>query len=329
MPKGYKQLTSDQRCQIYTLRKRNLSQATIATEIGVSPSTISRELLRNKGKRRYSFLQAHKKATTRRSASNSIAYRMTSDALAFIIEQLKMTQASPVQISGRMKEEGIKTVSHESIYRMITKDKKQGGSLHKHLRHRGKKYNKRLGKVAGRGCIPGRIDIEERPAIVERKERLGDLELDTIIGAKQQGAIVSIVDRASKLTHLKLLKNREASRVTQAIVDKVAVYKGQVKTFTADNGKEFASHAIITALTGAVVYFAKPYHSWQRGLNEHTNGLVRQYFPKGTNFHNLTEQDVQNVENILNNRPRKILNFKTPNEVFHNLMQNKNIALHC
>jgi len=265
MPAGYHQLSSDQRCQIYTLRKRRFSQAKIATEIGVNPSTISRELSRNKGKCHYGFLQAHEKATTRRSTANSVAYRMTADAQTFIIEQLEATQSSPVQISGRMQEVGMESVSHESIYCMIAKDKKQGGSLHKHLRHRGKKYNKRMGKIAGRGCIPGRIDIEERPAIVEKKERLGDLELDTIIGAKQQGAIVSIVDRASKLTHLKLLKNREAALVTRAIVDKVAVYKGAVKTFTADNGKEFAYHKIITALTGAVVYFAKPYHSWQRG----------------------------------------------------------------
>ena len=244
MPTGYHQLTSAQRCQIYTLRKRKISQADIALEVGVDPSTISRELSRNKSKRNYGFLQAHEKATSRRCTANSTVYRMTSDVKEFIIEQLESTQASPVQISARMKELGMESVSHESIYCMIAKDKKQAGTLHTHLRRRGKKYNKRLGKIAGRGCIPGRIDIEERPAIVEKKERLGDLELDTIIGAKQQGAIVSIVDRASKLTHLKLLKNREAALVTKAIVDKVEVYKGLVKSFTADNGKEFAYHKI-------------------------------------------------------------------------------------
>lgn len=142
MAKFYHQLSSDQRCQIYTLRKSGKSQASIASEIGVDPSTVSRELSRNKGKRNYGFVQAHKKATERRSAANSLAYRMTADVQEFIIEQLQATQSSPIQISGRMTEIGMESVSHESIYRMIAKDKKQGGDLHKHLRRRGKKYNK-------------------------------------------------------------------------------------------------------------------------------------------------------------------------------------------
>lgn len=229
---------------------------------------------------------------------------------------LRDTQASPVQISGRLKALGKTTVSHESIYRMIWKDKAAGGNLYNHLRHRAKKYNKRGGKSAGRGLIPNRVGIEERPKIVEDKERFGDVELDTIVGAGHQGAIMSAVDRASKLTWLKLLERGTAEAVTDAIslCLKSCGKADLINTLTSDNGKEFAYHEEIANLVGGSFYFATPYHSWERGLNEHTNGLVRQYFPKGTNFATLSQDEVLDVQNRLNNRPRKALNFKTPLE---------------
>ena len=327
MPKGYKQLTYEQRCQISVLKKSKISQRSISSILKVSPSTVSRELTRNKGKRGYKEKQADGLSVARRSKANSIKYRITDEAKEFVLDQLATVGSSPVQISGRMVVLGLNKISHESIYRIIADDKKGGGSLYKSLRRRGKKYNYRRGKTSGRGCIPGRIDIDERPSIVEKKERWGDIELDTIIGVKHKGAIVSMVDRASKLTKLALVKSKEAALVTEAIINSLTDFI--IETFTADNGKEFASHAIITKETGAPVYFAKPYQSWQRGLNEHTNGLVREYFPKGTDFHSISESDVQRVENILNNRPRKILNFKTPNEVMRELTDLHNVALHC
>ena len=329
MPKGYKQLTYEQRCQIYALKKRGFSYSQIANDIQVHRSTISRECSRNKGKRSYRFKQAQEFASNRRHLASKSARRVTLEMLSFIQQQLNSVRASPQQISGRMSQQGMSTLSHETIYRLIYRDKKKGGAWHTFLRRKGKKYNRRSAVNAGRGCIPGRVDIDQRPSIVEEKSRFGDIELDTIIGANHQGVIVSMVDRASKLTKLVLLKNRKAQNVTHAISHALKPYMPHIKTHTADNGKEFADHATITKNTHAKVYFAKPYHSWQSGLNEHTNGLIRQYFPKNTNFLKITAKDVQNVEDALNNRPRKILNFKTPNVVVQELIQISPRALHC
>ena len=169
-----------------------------------------------------------------------------------------------------------------TIYRHIWKDKSSGGSLYKHLRHSGKKYNKRSSVAAGRGHIPNCVDIDERPKIVEQKTRIGDWEGDTIIGAKHQGAIVSLVDCCSKFTVLKKIDRKTAKAFTKAAVEKLGGLSLLllVITITLDNGKEFADHVTIADKLGAKVYFAKPYHAWERGLNEHTNGLIRQYFQK-------------------------------------------------
>src|SRR5271170_6546202 len=189
-------------------------------------------------------------------------------------------------------------------------------NLYVQLRHHGKKYNKRKGKTSGRGLIPNRVDIDQRPAIVAEKSRIGDWEADTIIGAGHQGAIMSHVERKSKYTKLAKLPDNSANSVVKASRRILLPLASRVETITYDNGKEFASHAEIVAALGAKSYFAKPYHSWERGLNEHTNGLFRQYFPKGTDFSTLSNADVQRVENKLNSRPRKILGYQTPREVF-------------
>ena len=169
------------------------------------------------------------------------------------------------------------------------------------------------------------MDIEERPPIVEKKSRFGDLELDTIVGKNHQGAIVSIVDRASKYVWLRLVPRATAENVAQAICNAVSITSQEnqavIHTMTSDNGKEFAAHESIAQQTGALFFFAKPYHSWERGLNEHTNGLVRQYFPKGADFTILTPEAVAEVERKLNNRPRKILDFETPFEALARLTQ--------
>lgn len=316
MPKGYHQLNLHQRIQISILLQRGISQRLIALEMGVAPSTINRELSRNlRPEGFYEFEYAHTIAKQRRSEASSRPSKLTGDIKEYIYSLLRTVQASPEQISGRMKLDGLKAVSYTTIYRLIHQDRHQGGSLFRYLRRKCKRYNRRPNPLAGRGCISNRKDIDERPSIVEKKKRLGDIELDTIIGAQRKGAIVSMVDRASKFTKLTLLDRPKAKQVTNAIVNSCISMPFNAKTFTADNGKEFSDHQTITKYTKANVYFAKPYHSWERGLNEHTNGLVRQYLPKGTNFLNLTHQHVQNIENILNNRPRKILNYKTPNEV--------------
>ena len=188
--------------------------------------------------------------------------------------------------------------------------------LYKFLRRSGKKYNKRLHAQSGRGFIPGRIGIEKRPLIVDRRERVGDFEVDTIIGTQHQGAIVSLVDRKTKITKLRLLSGKHAYETRDAIVDLLDPIKEHVHTLTADNGKEFSQHVDIAKRLKAQFFFANPYYAWERGLNENTNGLIRQYFSKKCNFTKLTHNQIQTVEYLLNTRPRKSLNFKTPYEFF-------------
>jgi hypothetical protein len=267
--------------------------------------------------RGYRYQQADEKATERRSAASCLnPLKMTAQTIAIINDKLKQ-QWSPVQISGWLKRSGHDSiVSHETIYKYIWKDKSQGGSLYRELRRNGKKYNKRSKGSAGRGCIPNRIDIDQRPAIVEEKTRLGDWELDTIIGCKQSGAIVSMVERTSKYTMLVKIPNKTAVEVEQALLNRFEPIKEWVLTMTADNGKEFANHQNVSAILESEFYFARPYHSWERGLNEHTNGLVRQYFPKSKSFDQVTTENLMEVERLLNSRPRKVLNFETPTEAF-------------
>ena len=328
MAAGYHHVTRDIRCQIYTLKSMGQSLGQIASIVGRDKSTISREIARNTGKRGYRFKQADEKAKTRRSEASRAPKKLTEEMQDAIREKL-LEDWSPDQISGRLKLEG-KAISHETIYQFIWHDKRTGGKLYKHLRHRGKHYNKRSSGKAGRGCIPDRIDITARPPIVETKSRIGDWEGDTIIGAKQSGAIVSYVDRHSKFTLLKKIDRKKAGLVIQATVDKMADLPHPVRTITYDNGKEFSAHKDIASALKTSCYFATPYHSWERGLNEHTNGLVRQYLPKSTEFTSVSDDEIQAIEDRLNNRPRKVLQYKTPFEVFFaGLNPSSTVALHC
>lgn len=309
-------LTYGERCQINTLLKSGNSKRAIGETIGVSHSTIVRETQRNSVKQRYQYQHAHTAAGLRRFHSNSARRRLTSEIQAIIREMLNKTQASPQQISGRLKLERDIFVSHQTIYQFIWNDKNAGGTLFHHLRHRGKKYKYKKGKTAGRGVIRNRVDISERPKEVEDKNRFGDFELDTIVGKNHQGAIVSAVDRATKLVYLALVPNYKAETVKTALIKAMNHLgkKNKLKTLTSDNGKEFSEHEAIADELGAKFFFARPYCSWERGLNEHTNGLVRQYFPKKTDFTKLSKTQVKEVENKLNNRPRASLNFQTPLE---------------
>lgn len=258
MAKGYHHLTYEKRCQIYALRKSGETQSAIAKQLGVHPSTISRELAKNTGKKGYRCKQAQEKAVERRRSASRAPKKMNEKMIKLINEKLAM-QWSPVQISGWIKcrKKGT-SISHETIYQYIWENKRKGGSLYKELRRRGKKYNKRSSSKAGRGCIPNRVDIEKRPAIVETKLRLGDWELDTIIGACHEGAIVSIVDRASKYTKLLKVSGKTSEEVTNAIIKMLSPVKQFVHTLTSDNGKEFAGHEEVSTALNASFYFAKP-----------------------------------------------------------------------
>jgi IS30 family transposase len=316
MPKGYHHLTYDQRCQIQTLKERGDSINKIAEALKVHRSSIYREIARNSKNDIYEYHQANKKAIDRRHAASSQKTKMTPELIAIIKEKLKL-QWSPEQISGRLKRfYGEKAVSHEMIYRYIWDDKQRRGELYKNLRHHGKKYNKRGSKNAGRGFILNRIDIDQRPLIVEEKSRIGDWEIDTIIGKSHKGAIVSMVDRHSKFTMLAKVSRKTAYEVEEALITRLSQVQDSVYTITSDNGKEFANHVAISKELEADFYFAHPYHSWERGLNEHTNGLVRQYVPKSTDFDKVSTEDIRKVEDLLNDRPRKVLKFSTPLEIF-------------
>lgn len=311
--KDYTQLTQGLRYQIEILKKAGKNQKDIAGLVNVSASTICRELQRNTGKRGYRPKQAQRKAETRRKLAVK-PLKMTLDAIDLIDSKVNIDW-SPEQISGWLKEDKGICISHERIYQYIWTDKLNGGKLYKHLRHSGKK-RKQYGSKDKRGQIRNRISIDGRPMIVSEKTRLGDWEIDTVIGKNHQGALVTIVDRVSKLTLIKKVPSKHADIVTEATITLLGPYLDKTLTITADNGKEFAGHEKIKAALDADVYFAHPYSSWERGLNENTNGLIRQYFTKGSSFENITDKDIDEVMEKLNHRPRKMLNYKTPYSVF-------------
>ena len=311
----YTQLTQEQRYQIYALLKTEHSQTKIAAVIGVNKSTISRELGRNRGQRGYRPKQAHRFAQQRRR--KAVKKRISAETWTQIDEKLRQ-EWSPEQISGWLKKNTDIAVSHEWIYQHIFLDKRTGGDLHKHLRCQ-KKRRKRTGSYDRRGKIPNQVSIEERPEIVEKRERLGDWEADTIIGAGKRGAIVTLVDRKSRFTLLKQVARRTAAAVEAAILDLLRPYQTSTHTITCDNGKEFANHQSIAQKLQVNVFFAHPYSSWERGTNENTNGLIRQYFPKGSDFSSFTDDQISFVKERLNDRPRKCLDFQAPAMVFSQL----------
>jgi len=318
--KPYTQLTQEQRYQISVLLKANHTQSEIARLIHVHKSTISREIRRNRGQRGYRPKQAHQFALSRRSKTKT----RINDFTWMLVKSMIKRDNSPEQVSGRLRLVYGLTVSHEWIYQYILKDKHAGGNLHKHLRCR-KKRKKRYGSNDRRGKLKNRVSIEQRPEVVDQRERLGDWEVDTIIGKNHRQAIVSLVDRTSRLTLLKKVERRTAQAVAEAVIDLLKSVSIRTLTITADNGKEFAEHEKIAKDLKTTVYFAHPYASWERGTNENTNGLVRQYFPKKSSFVHLTEHDMAFVMARLNNRPRKCLGFLTPNEVC--LMKSLDVAL--
>lgn len=313
---SYRQLTQEQRYQIYALKKTGHPQTEIAQLLGVHKSTISRELKRNCGQRGYRPKQAHEKALKRRQAK--VQYRIR-DEVWTLVEEKILLDWSPEQISGWLKKKhpGLQ-VSHERIYQHIYADKRAGGTLYKHLRCQ-KKRRKRYGSRDRRGQIPHRTSIEERPDVVEQRQRLGDWEADTIIGKGHRGAIVTLVERKSRLTLLEKIDEHTAVATEAAIVRALQPYRLQTLTITFDNGKEFTNHQQIASQLEAETYFAHPYSPWERGTNENTNGLIRQYIPKGSDFIDITRKNLAFIEERLNHRPRKCLGFSTPDMVFSQL----------
>lgn len=303
------------------MKKAGRQQKLIAEAIGKSESAVSRELRRNCDQRNGAYiagLAARKSAQRKKDKPKAV--RFTGAMRAEVQRQLAQ-KLSPEQIVGVAVKEGHDMVSHERIYQHIWQDKKRGGRLHEHLRTRGKRYRKRGAAKDSRGIITGRVDIDQRPAVVEKRKRFGDLEMDTIIGRKHKGAIVTINDRASGMLLMRKVPRKESSLVAQAAIDALRKWKPLLHTATSDNGKEFADHQLIARKLQLDFFFAKPYHSWERGSNENLNGLIRQYIPKQTDFETLSDEFIQHVQDQLNQRPRKRFNFDTPINEFKRLTQ--------
>lgn len=313
---SYQQLSLAERQQIYVLRQEDcLSIQAIARLLQCSASTISRELLRNQANGQYLPDTAQALACTRRQNSKR-PFAKVSLNLVLLIKHHLASWHSPEQLCGRLKLEGGACVSHELVYQMIYANHEGLGAYQKYLRQGRPKRRRRGGTKSKRGQIPNRADIDERPAIAALKVEIGHWEGDTVIGANHQGGLVTLVDKHSKYLLVGLIKNRGAAHVrtvSQGLLGEVK--SAQVKTVTFDNGKEFSEHEKLSEATGAACYFAKPYHSWERGLNEHTNGLLRQFFPKSTNFRIVKAEQVQKAQELLNDRPRKVLGYRTPREI--------------
>ncbi len=310
---NYTHLTREERYQIYALKKAGHTQSEIATVIDRSVSTISRELTRNCGARGYRPKQAHNKAVERKA----INARAIDDATWQFAQEKLMLQWSPEQISNYA------DISIETVYQRVYADKRNGGILWKNLRCQ-KQRRKRYGKTDRRSIISNRQSIEQRPAIVDARSRIGDWEADTIIGKNHQQAIVSLVERKTGYTLIRKVGRKTAKAVIKATTRLLKPHPKWVHTITSDNGREFAGHEEISKQLDADFYFTHPYASWERGTNENTNGLIRQYFPKNRDFTTITQQEINTAMERLNNRPRKRLGYKTPNQVFFK----SGVALH-
>lgn len=323
--KKYSQLTSFQRYEIEALLSQSVKKTDIANQIGVHVSTIYREIKRNSDQRdkKYRHPLAQRKSKERHAFKNK--YIRFDDELRERVISLLKEDYSPEQIAGVLTLSQV-DISHERIYQFIWADKKQGGKLHKHLRNKGRRYRKRGALKDSRGLIMNRVPIEKRPKIVEQKTRLGDLEVDLIIGKDHKGAIVTINDRVTGMLKMKYVSSKQAKLVGNVIINELEEWKPFIKTITSDNGKEFADHERISEALETNFYFANPYHSWERGANENLNGLIRQYLPKKTDFSLISEEEIQKIEDKLNQRPRKRHGFLSPNTIFDQLINKINFS---
>lgn len=302
---AYTHLTREERYQIYALKKAGHKLSEIADVLVRDRSTISRELARNRGQRGYRPKQAQRMADERR-AMNA---RTIDDATWQFAQAKLLQQWSPEQISNHA------AISPETVYQRVYADQRAGGLLWKQLRCQ-KQRKKRYGKTDRRGIIPNRQSIELRPTIVETRSRIGDWEADTIIGKNHRQAIVSLVERKTGFTLIRKVERKTAQAVSDAMMKLLKPHRARVHTITSDNGREFAGHEDIAKQLQADFFFAHPYASWERGTNENTNGLIRQYFPKNRDFTTITQQEIDTAMERLNNRPRKRLGFLTPSQVF-------------
>lgn len=314
--KKYSQLTPSQRYQLAALHKAGHTNDFIAKQLDVHRCTVGRELKRNSSSRqKYNPALAQQFVKDRQADKKHFSFFST-EMKTFIHHKMKNEQWSPEQICGFCKTQNKPMVSHERIYQYIYKDMKEGGQLYTQLRTQHKRRRKRTHRKDKRGMILNRVSIHQRPDEVAKKQRFGDWEIDLIEGVNHKKFALTLVERKSQFALIVKADNKQADTIQTKIINALAPFKELVHTITSDNGKEFANHESVAQKLNAQYYFADPYSSWQRGLNEYTNKLYRQYLPKKSNFDNYEIQYFVDITNKLNNRPRKLLGYKTPLQVF-------------
>ncbi|MCA1850453.1 MAG: IS30 family transposase [Acidobacteria bacterium] len=313
----YCQITSGERYMLAALRKQGLNQSQIARALGRHRSSIGREISRNSCRLdgRYRASKAQERTQGRRSRSRRNS-RFSSRDFA-LVDELLCRQWSPEQVSGHLARLGQLAISHETIYRHIWRDKREGGLLYTHLRGARKQRRKRYGTYDSRGKLAGKRMIAERPAVVETRRQVGHWEIDTVIGAGSKDCIVSLVERKTGLLLIGKLEDRTTESLNQRVIHLISRHDGAFRTITSDNGTEFHGYKGIEERTKVRFYFATPHHSWERGSNENANGLIRQYLPKGTSMEGLSQQQCNAIARKLNARPRKRLGFRTPLECYN------------
>jgi len=313
-------LTREQRYTINRMLQAGCTRKEICIAIGKDKSVLSRELKRNSGKRGYSPTMAQEYANERKERFK-VNRKFTSTIRLKIIRELEQEQWSPEQIAGKAKRDGIEMVSIERIYQFIRQDKREGGLLWKHCRHK-LKHRKR--PVSGkRVVIPNKVMIDNRPDVINNRERFGDWEIDTIVGPENKGAILTVTERLTGFLMMKKLsEGKNAKALAKELYFMLLPYKNAVLSITSDNGTEFYEHQIIARKLNTLFFFAHPYASWERGLNENTNGLIRQYIPKKQIFNKYSDEQILFLQRKINNRPRKKLNFDTPKNKFFNFLNN-------
>lgn len=312
----YRQITPEERYMLATLRKQvpKLSNAAIAQLMGRHRSSIGRELARNTYSYDLMYRAAKAQERTNGRRSRSRRNEHFGPAEWTIIAGLLKKKFSPEQISGHLRRFGVFEISHETIYKHVWKDKSEGGDLYLFLRQVSKLRRKRYGSYEKRGTLQGKRHISERPAAVEHRRELGHWEGDTVVGTGSQHCMLTLVERVTACTLVIKLEARTTEAVNRALIPLIKRHPSLFKTITLDNGTEFHGYREVEAATGVTFYFATPYHSWERGTNENTNGLIRQYVPKGIDMLEITQRDCNAITRSLNERPRKRHAFRTPLE---------------
>ena len=316
----YQQLSDEERFYIWNASREGVSQKHIAQTLGRNPSTISREMRRNRmaSSIMYTYHWACEMVKWRKGRVADTKHRKVTPEIAEMIDQLIRQFLSPEQVSGYLKKHRDISLSHETIYRYIYEDKERREELKPFLRQGKKQRRKRYGSGARASKIPNRTCISERPKIVDKKTRIGDWECDSVVGLDRKSVLVTVVDRVTLFTCCARVYTHTADVVSSAIIRMLKPHIDKVKTLTFDNGSEFFQHEKIAKALNAKTYFAHPYSSCERGVNENTNGLLRQFFPKKTDFNLITNQELKNAVENLNNRPRKTRGYLTPNQMFNN-----------